>query len=275
MKIDGRVTVGDLGPDTDWGRALHGIEAVVHAAARVHVMHDRAVDPLAECRRVNTEGTLALAHQAADAGVQRFVFVSSIKVNGERTHAGVPFRADDTPGPVDPYGVSKHEAERGLTVLAERTRMAVVIVRPVLVYGPEVKGNFRTMMRWIERGVPLPLAAASNRRSLIALDNLSDLLVRCVQHPAAAGQTFLASDGEDLATSELICRLAEAMGRSPRLFYVPPTIARMAGRLIGMGPEVGRLLDSLEVDIQHTRDTLDWTPPVSVDEGLARTVADV
>ena len=269
------VPVGDLAPDTDWRRALRGVEAVVHTAARVHIMHDRNANPLAEFRRVNTEGTLALARQAANAGVRRFVFVSSIKVNGEQTSEGAPYRAGDTPHPVDPYGVSKHEAERGLRILADQTRMAIVIVRPVLVYGPGVKGNFRTMMRWIERGVPLPLERTANRRSLLALDNLSDLLMRCLEHPAAAGQTFLASDGEDLSTSELIRRLAHAMGRRPRLFPLAPELVLMAGRLVGRGAEVARLLASLQVDIQHTRETLEWTPPVSVDQALARTVARV
>jgi nucleoside-diphosphate-sugar epimerase len=248
-----QVTVGDLGPDTSWARALHGVEGVIHTAARAHVMHDRATDPLAAYRRVNAEGTIALARQAVAAGVKRFVFVSSIKVNGERTARGRPFRATDPPCPVDPYGVSKLEAEVALRRLAATTGMTIAIVRPVLVYGPGVKGNFASLLRLVHRGVPLPLGAIGNARSFVALDNLVDLLVICLTHPRAANETFLVSDGDDLSTTELLRRLAAAVDRPARLVQVPPRLLRLAGALTGRGDQVRRLTEDLQVDIGPTR----------------------
>lgn len=262
------VVVGDLDADTDWAVALAGVDVVVHAAARVHVMHDTARDPLAEFRRANVDGTLALARQAAAAGVRRFVFVSSVKVNGERTSRGHPFRATDAPDPADPYGMSKAEAEAGLRALAAATGLEVVIVRPVLVYGPGVKGNFRSMMRWIRRGIPLPLAAVDNRRSLVALDNVVDLLVSCLRHPAAAGATFMVSDGDDVSTAELLRRVAAAMGRRPRLIPVPLPLLRALGAITGRRAPIQRLCDDLQVDIEATRSRLGWSPPRSMDEAL-------
>jgi len=267
----GLVQVGDLLPTTDWGLALQGVDAVVHCAARVHVMQDDATDPLQAYREVNVNGTLNLASQAAHAGVRQFVFVSSIKVNGEFTEVGEPFTADDLPAPEDPYGVSKHEAEQLLRQIAAETGMEVVIIRPPLVYGPGVKANFESMMRWLARGVPLPLAAVTNnRRSLVALDNLVDLIVTCLNHPAAANQTFLVSDGEDLSTAQLLKRMGAAMGHPTRLFYLPPVLLRLGATVLNKPGIYQRLCGTLQLDIAKTRHLLDWTPPVSVDEGLRR-----
>ena len=262
--------VGDLEPTTDWTVALGGVSVVVHCAARVHVMIDSSTNPLEEFRRVNVAGTLNLAHQAAAAGVRRFVFVSSIKVNGEATHLGSAFEADDAPGPLDAYGTSKMEAEQGLRKLSAKTGMQVVIIRPPLVYGPGVKANFATMMRWLQRGVPLPLGAIHNQRSLVALDNLVDLIVTCLTHPAAANQTFLVSDGEDVSTKELLRRMGRAMGRPARLIPVPASWLKLAAAIIGKADVAQRLCGSLQVDIEKTRRLLGWSPPVSLDEGLRR-----
>jgi nucleoside-diphosphate-sugar epimerase len=266
-----QVLVGDLLPATDWRRALQGVDAVVHCVARVHVMQDDAIEPLQAYREVNVSGTLNLARQAADAGVRRFVFVSSIKVNREATQPGHPFTADDVPAPLDPYGVSKLEAEQGLREIELQTGMEVVTVRSTLVYGPGVKANFASMVRWLARGVPLPLAAVTeNRRSLLALDNLVDLIVTCLSHPAAANQTFLASDGEDLSTAELLKRMGAAMGKPARLFYVKPALLKLGATLLNKPGIYQRLCGSLQLDITKTRQLLDWTPPVSVNEGLRR-----
>lgn len=266
--------IADLGPDTDWSAALKDVTTVIHAAARVHMMQDEAADPLGEYRLVNVAGTMNLARQAAAAGARRFIFVSSIKVNGERTAAGRPYRADDVPAPVDPYGISKHEAEQQLCELATQTGMEVVIIRPVLVYGPGVKGNFRTLLRWLQRGVPLPLGAIHNRRSLVSLENLVDLIITCVDHPAAANQTFLVSDGEDLSTTELLRRAAAAMKTCARLIPVPMEALQLAGGLLGRGAMAERLCGSLQVDISKTRELLGWSPPVRVDAALERTARD-
>jgi UDP-glucose 4-epimerase len=242
----------------------------MHCAARVHVMAESVADPLAEFRRVNVQGTLNLARQAAAAGVRRFVFVSSIKVNGEATQLGRPFMADDAPAPLDAYGVSKMEAEQGLLETARQTGMEVVIIRPPLVYGPGVKANFAAMMRWLRCGVPLPLGAIHNQRSLVALDNLVDLIVTCLTHPAAANQTFLVSDGEDVSTTELLRRMGQALGRPARLIPVPVSWLKLAATLVGKPDVAQRLCGSLQVDIEKTRRLLVWTPPISLDEGLRR-----
>jgi len=196
--------VGDLTVETSWDDAVQDVDQLIHCAARVHVMKDNIADPLAEFRRINVEGTLNLARQAAMAGVRRFLFLSSIKVNGESTQPGFPFSEGDMPAPVDPYGVSKYEAEQGLQQIASETGMEVVCIRPPLVYGPGVKANFLSMMRWVSRGLPLPLGAIHNQRTLVALDNLVDLIVTCLFHPAAANQVFLAGDGEDLSMTGLL-----------------------------------------------------------------------
>lgn len=265
------VLVGDLAPDTDWAQALSGVDVIVHTAARVHVMRDSAADPLAEFRRTNVAGTLNLARQAVDAGVRRFVFISSIKVNGEQTLPGRPYTASDLPAPVDSYGISKYEAEHGLLQLARETGMEVVIIRPVLVYGPGVKANFLSMMRWLHKGIPLPLGAIHNRRSLVALDNLVDLIVTCIRHHAAANQTLLAADGEDLSTTMLLRRTAVALGRPARLIPVPALVLRTAARWLGKADFVQRLCGSLQVDISKTQQLLNWVPPVSVDHALGET----
>ncbi|WP_038050710.1 NAD-dependent epimerase/dehydratase family protein [Thioalkalivibrio sp. ALJ1] len=266
------VVAPSLGPDADWGSAVRDADAVVHAAARVHVMEEGSADPLSEYRHTNVEGTLALARQAAQAGVRRFVFVSSIKVNGEQTAPGSAFTAADAVAPVDPYGVSKAEAEAALFALGRETGMEIVAVRPPLVYGHGAGGNFARMARWVGKGVPLLLGAVDNRRSLIGLDNLVDLLMTCVEHPDAANRVFLAGDGEDLSTTDLLRRVAVAMDRRARLVPFPPVLLRAAARAVGRDDLARRLLDSLQVDITDTCETLGWEPPVSVDEGLRRSV---
>jgi nucleoside-diphosphate-sugar epimerase len=270
-----QMTVGNLDQDADWSAAVAGVGVVVHAAARVHVMRESSADPMAEFRRVNVGGTLALARQAAAAGASRFVFISSIKVNGEQTRRGDAYRADDSPCPVDPYGRSKREAEDGLRALGANTGMEITIIRPVLVYGPGVKGNFRTMIGWVRRGVPLPFGAIDNRRSFVALDNLVDLVATCVRHPAAANRTFLVSDGDDTSTPELVRRVAAAMQRSARLISVPPAILRAVGAAAGRQAEIQRLCGDLRVDIGPTRELLGWRPVVRMSDALQETVADV
>lgn len=263
-----------LGPHADFGHLLNGVRVVVHLAARVHVMQEHAADPLATFREVNTAGTLALAQQAASSGAQRFVFVSSIKVNGEQTEPGQAFRHDDRPAPQDPYGISKREAEDGLRDLSAITGLEVVIVRPPLVYGPGVKANFAALIRAVQRGLPLPLGAVTdNRRSFVALDNLVDLLATCLDHPAAANQTFLVSDGEDLSTADLLHRLGRAMNRPARLIAIPTEMLNVGAALLGKRNQAQRLLGNLQIDIDHTRTTLGWKPLVSVDEGLRCAVA--
>ncbi|WP_291993470.1 SDR family oxidoreductase [Candidatus Accumulibacter sp. ACC003] len=266
------IVQASLSTDQDWSAALSGVDVVVHCAARVHIMNDVVADPLAEFRRVNVAGTLHLARQAAQAGARRFVFLSSIKVNGERTLPGMPFTAEQPPAPEDAYAISKREAEDGLRVLAQETGMEVVVIRPPLVYGPGVKANFLAMMRWLARGVPLPLGGiAENRRSLVALENLVDLVATCIEHPAAANQVFLVSDGEDLSTAALLRRMAKALGRPARLISLPTAALSLAAGLIGRPGLAQRLCASLEVDIGKTKKLLAWSPPLSVDEGLRRT----
>lgn len=263
--------VGGLAADVDWSASLEGAAVVIHSAARVHVMNDTAADPLVEFRKANVDGTLSLARQAAAAGVQRFIFISSIKVNGEGTELGHPYHADDTPDPQDPYGVSKMEAEQGLRALASETGMDVVIIRPVLVYGPGVKANFRSMMSWLRKGVPLPLGATGNKRSLVAVDNLVDLIATCIDHPAAANQTFLVSDGEDLSTTQLLQRMGKALGRPARLLPLPASLLQAGAAMLGRRAIAQRLCGSLQVDIGKTRELLGWAPPVSVDDALRKT----
>lgn len=267
------VTAEDLSVNTAWQDAVSGCDAVVHAAGRVHVMQETSPDALAEFRRVNVQGTLNLARQAARAGAKRFVYVSSIKVNGERTAAGVAFGADDAPNPLDAYSVSKLEAELGLRTLAAETGMEVVIIRPPLIYGPGVGANFLALLRAVARGFPLPLGAIDNRRSLVAIDNAVDLIVNCLKHPQAANETFLVSDGEDLSTADLVRRMACAMHKPARLVPAPPWMLHAAATLLGKQDAVHRLCWSLQVDISKTVALLGWRPPVSVDEGLRKAVA--
>jgi UDP-glucose 4-epimerase len=233
------------------------------------MLRDQASDPLQEFRMVNTDATLNLARQAAEAGVRRFVFISSIKVNGEITSPGRPFRADDPPQPTDPYAISKMEAEQGLHKIAATTGMEIVIIRPPLVYGPGVKANFANLMKWISRGVPLPFGAVTeNRRSLIAVQNLIDLIIRCTEHPRAVGELFLASDGEDLSTAELAKRIGVALDRPARLISVPTILLSTAAVLTGKADVAQRLLGSLQIDSTKARDVLGWRPPLTTTEGL-------
>lgn len=255
----GTVTIADIGPDSDWREALRGARAVIHLAARVHVMRETAADPLAQFRRVNVGGSVALARQAAAAGAQRLVFVSSIKVNGERTTER-PFTEADAPAPEDAYGRSKHEAELALAETGRETGLEIAIVRPTLVVGPGAGGNLRRLMMLVARGVPLPLGAVKNRRSLVSRDGLAELLLLAATHPAAAGETFLAAETPPLSTRRLVELLAEGLGRPARLWPVPAAMLAGAGHLVGRGPAIRRLLGSLEVDASKARRLLGWAP---------------
>ncbi|MEW5727599.1 MAG: NAD-dependent epimerase/dehydratase family protein [Pseudomonadota bacterium] len=257
----------DLGPEADWSTALAGCEAVIHLAGRAHVMKDAEPDPLAVFRRVNTEGTLRLARQAAQLGVRRLIFVSSIKVNGEATPPDRPFTADDAPAPLDPYGISKAEAEAGLADAGLDT----VVVRPPLVHGPGAKGNLATLMAVLRRGIPLPLGAIDNRRSLVGVANLGDALAFLADHPGAAGRTFLIRDGDDVSTPQLLRLLGVLLGRPARLFSVPVPLLRLAGMLAARRAAVARLTGSLVVEDEPLR-RLGWTPPHSLADGLAAMV---
>lgn len=265
------VSVGEIHGDTDWSHALEGVSVVVHTAARVHVMRETAVDALSAFREVNVAGTVNLARQAAAAGVRRMVLISSVKVLGESTVPGQPFTEYDQPAPQDAYAQSKLEAEGGLQQVADDAGMEWVVVRPPLVYGPGVRANFGALIRWLQRGLPLPFSlVTANRRSLVGLDNLVDFLALCVQHPHAPGHRFLISDGEDLSTAELFKRLASAMQRPARLLPVPPVCLAWGGALTGRRTHAQRLLGSLQVDLTATQQLTGWRPLVSVDEGLRR-----
>jgi len=264
------VAIGSLDGSAKLEEVVEGKDVVIHAAARAHIMKDEVPDALAEYRKVNVEGTLNLARQAAKAGVARFIYISSIKVNGEQTPLGNPFTADDVPAPEDPYGVSKLEAEIGLREIGSETRMEVVIIRPPLVYGPDVKGNFASMIKLVEKGLPLPLGSIHNKRSLVALDNLVDLIITCIDHPAAANQVFLAGDGQDVSTTELLRGVGRAMGKPARLIPVPAGMLMFGAGLLGKKAVAQRLLGSLQVDISKARNLLGWEPPLSVEEGLRR-----
>lgn len=266
-----QAVIMDIAADSDWAPHLAGVDCVVHLAARVHMLDDSAIDPLAAYRRANRDVTLQLARQAASAGVRRFVFLSSIKVSGEATQT--PFRASDVPQPQDPYGISKWEAEQGLAQIAMETGLEVVVIRPPLVYGPGVKANFLQLMRLVARGWPLPLGSIQNRRSMVYVGNLLDLIACCCHHPAAAGQTLLVSDGHDVSTPQLIAALAQAMGRRSPLLPFPPRLLGLGARLLGKRAVAERLLGSLQVDITATQQALDWQPPVSFAAGIAETVA--
>lgn len=270
--LPGEHVIADV-DDADWDALLEGMDAVIHLIARVHIVTDRAENPLADNRRINTAGTLKIAEAAARAGVKRFVFVSTIKVNGENNEPGRPFTADEEPVPLDAYGISKREAELGLFALAERTGMEVTVVRPPLVYGPRVRANFLSMMKWVRRGVPLPFGRVTgNRRSMVGIDNLVDLILTLLTHRNAPGQIFFASDGHDVSTRELLIMLATAMGRKARLLPMPVGLMRGAAKMLGKGATANRVLGSLQVDIAKNRELLGWTPPVSMEEGLRRTV---
>lgn len=262
------VRIADIGPDTDWAAALQGIDIVIHLAARVHVMHDDASDPLAAFRRTNTAGTERLARAAAAAGVKRLVYVSSIKVNGEETVGARRYTEQDIPRPQDPYGISKWEAEQALHRVAKDSGLEVVIVRPPLIYGADVKGNFIQMMRVVARGVPLPFASLQNKRDLLYVGNLADALIACATHPSAAGQTYLLCDGEPVSTAQLLRALAHALAVPSRLFPFPPGMLRLAGRLSGRAAQLDRLLGSLQVDSGKIGRELNWIPPFTLQQGL-------
>jgi len=263
--------VGDLLPDLNWAIALQNIEVVIHAAARVHVMNETDLDPLSEFRRVNVEGTLNLASQAIEAGVKRFIFISSIKVNGEMTAEGYPFTPDDIIDVIDPYGLSKYEAEEGLLELAKDTAMEVVIIRPPLIYGPNVKANFQNMMAWVHKGIPLPFSLVRNKRSLLAIDNLVDFIIYCVDHPKAANEIFLVSDGEDVSIAELLQKVARALGKKAILFPVPVSFMKLIFKLAGKNDVSNRLFGSLQIDSSKTNRVLGWSPVTTMADQLTKT----
>lgn len=265
----GAVCVGSIDADTDWTAALAGCHTVIHLAARVHMMNETARDPLAAFRRVNVDGALNLARQAVAHGVRRFIFLSSLKVNGESGACAV----GDPAAPQDAYAVSKHEAEQALRALAAETGLELVVLRPPLVYGPGVAANFMRLLRTVERGIPLPLGRVENRRSLIFVGNLVDAIVLCAHHPSAVGRTFLPSDGDDVSTPELIRRIAQALGRSPRLLPVPVAVLRLGARLLGKQGASERVLASLYSVDRALQNDLGWRPPFSMKEGLRLTVA--
>ena len=262
-------TVDGVHRDADWSAAMSGQQTVVHCAARVHVMTDLSVNPLEAFRAVNFLGTMNVARQAVNAGVRRFIFISSIGVNGAETF-DMPFNSYDVAAPHSPYALSKYEAEVGLLQLAEKTGLEVVIIRPPLVYGPDAPGNFGSLMRWLRRGLPLPLGAIHNKRSLVARDNLVDFIATCVDHPAAVNQIFLVSDGEDLSTTQLLRRMGRALGCPARLLPVPSGLLKLGATLVGRSNVAQSLCGSLQVDISKSRQLLGWAPPLSVDEGLKK-----
>jgi nucleoside-diphosphate-sugar epimerase len=262
--------VGDIGPDTDWTQALSGIDIVIHLAARAHLLKDTAAAPLSEFRRVNTAGTERLARMAAQTKVRRFVYVSSIGVNGDLT-SEQPYSESDAPHPHNPYAISKWEAEQSLHQIAQNAGIEVAIVRPPLVYGPEVPANFRRLLGLVYRGIPLPLAGVHNRRSFVNVENLANFLGCCAEHPSAKNETFLISDGQDLSTADLFRQLAAAMGRPARLFPFLQEPLRLAVRVLGKEKMFNQLFGSLAVDSSKAKNLLSWTPPVAVHDGLAAT----
>jgi UDP-glucose 4-epimerase len=262
----------EIHADTDFTVAVKDTNVLIHCAARAHVMDDKSSNPLEKFREVNTHGTLNLAQHAADAGVKRFIFISSIKVNGESTELGLPFKADDVFIPTDPYGLSKYEAEIGLRKIAEKTGMEVVIIRPPLVYGPGVKANFASMMKWVNKGIPLPLGGITeNKRSLVSIDNLVDLIVTCIEHPNAANQTFLVSDDDDVSTTQLLVNMAIALDVPNRLIPIPSKWFSIVAKSIDKPAISQRLCGSLQVDISKTKELLNWIPPYSSAESMKKT----
>jgi UDP-glucose 4-epimerase len=252
---------------------LNDVDVVIHTAARVHQMNDLAEDPQKEFMETNCFGTLNLARQAAQAGVKRFIFISSIKVNGEQSHSGRPFSFDDPRRAEDPYGISKANAEEGLLIIADETRLEVTIIRPPLVYGPDVKANFAALLKLASKNFPLPLGCVNNKRSFVALDNLINLIVTCIDHPKAANQVFLVSDDNDVSTSKLFSIMVEAFGKKARLINISPYFLRLIAKLIGKEGMIDRLCGDLVVDIRHTKNTLDWTPVVSLVDGIKMCVS--
>ncbi|WP_434997423.1 UDP-glucose 4-epimerase family protein [Vibrio scophthalmi] len=270
--LPNRFLVSSIGAETDWSDAFEGVDCVVHCAARVHQMNESEQDALTAYRETNMLGTLHLAKRAAEAGVKRFVFVSTIKVNGEFTEPGSPFQPNLNNIPQDPYGLSKYEAELELTQLSKETGLEVVTIRPPLVYGPGVKANFLTMMRLIDKGIPLPFGAIHNKRSLVYLDNLSSLILTCCEHPLAAGLTFLVSDGQDVSIAQLMRTIAQSMGKSPRLLPIPMSWIQLASSVLKKQHIAQRICGNLQIEIGSTKDILGWKPPVSFEQGIKRTV---
>ncbi len=266
------VEVGDIDAHTDWQKALKDIDIVIHLAARVHVMNESASEPLAEFKKINTAGTLNLANQAAKAGVRRLIFFSTIKVHGEQTEE--TYRASDEVNPQDPYSLSKWLAERGLQEIRENSGLEIVIIRPPLVYGPKVKGNFLRLIKLVNKGFSVPLASIKNKRSMVGIDNLCDLVKTVLLHEKADGEVFLVSDGRDLSTPELIEYLARCLEKPARLIGFPVSWLYFFARVVGKKPEFERLCGSLRVDIQKNREILDWQPPYSIEHGISKTVAD-
>lgn len=268
------ITVGEIDGGTDWAAALRGVDVVIHLAARAHVMDESDADPLAIYRRINLHGTVNLAEQAARAGVKRLVYISSIKVNGEATGSEECYTEQDAPAPQDSYGISKWEAEQALHRIAEETGLEVVIVRPPLVYGARVKGNFAQMLKVLSKGIPLPLASVKNLRSLVYVQNLVDALLLCTADPRAAGQTYLVSDGTDISTPDLLRSLGKALGHPARLYPFPPVLLRQVAILVGMGSQMERLTGSLRVDSGKICRELGWRPPFDLQQGLQATALD-
>lgn len=270
---EGFFCIGNIDPRTDWTAALDGVDGIIHLASRAHVMNETVADSAAHLRSVNVDSTLNLASQAIKAGVKRFVFISSIKVNGEMTKPGRPFTAEDAPCPQNPYAQSKHDAEQGLFALARGagSDFEVTVIRPPLVYGPGVKANFATMMDWVNRGIPLPLGSVNNKRSFVFVGNLADLIILSAIHPKAAGQVFLVSDGEDISTTDLFKKMAQALGRSSWMMPLPTPLLNFGAAMIGQRAITSRLTDSLQVDVTKTRELLGWEPRKSVSEGLRQT----
>ena len=266
------IIVGAIDGATDWTSALNGINVVIHLAARVHVMRDRAVDPLAEFRRVNTAGTEHLARSAAAAGVKRLVYVSSIKVNGESTHGEERFTEQDVPAPQDAYAISKWEAEQALHNVAAETGLEIVIVRPPLIYGPGVKGNFLRLLQVVEKGIPLPFARVRNTRSMLYVGNLSDILLCCATHPVAAGKTYLVRDGEDISTPYLVQLVSDGMGKRAGLFPLPMRLLRALATVTGQHAAFERIMGSLRINDEHIRRELGWQPPFSLQQGVQMTI---
>lgn len=260
-----------IGPDTDWSGALENVDVVVHLAARVHMMQDLVTDPLTEFMKVNTYGTLNLAQQAVKQGIKRFIYVSSIKVNGEFTPPDQSMTELDIPGPQDPYGISKWQAEQGLHKISQETGMGIVILRPPLIYGPNVKANFYSLLKLTDKSVPLPLGSITNSRSMIYVGNLVDALIQCATHPKAAGQTYLVSDGKEVSTPELVSLIADAMKMPSRIFHFPISLMRLGATLLGRTSMVNRLTQSLVVDSSKIRNDLSWTPPYTMSQGIQET----
>lgn len=266
----GNINIENIDSRTNWQDALDGIDVIIHLASLTQIIANPASDPLRTFRETNSEGTRRLAEQAANSGVKRLIYISSIKVNGELSGEH-PFTPDDDAKPKTAYGISKWEAENALLQIAGTSSLEIVIIRPPMVYGPGVKGNFMSMMKWLKAGIPLPLGSIHNKRSLVGIDNLIDLIITCLIHPAARNQTFLVSDGEDMSTTELLNSLSSALGTPPRIFPCPQSVVGLAAKLAGKEQIAQRLLGNLQVDISKTVDLLEWTPPISLAQGVDQT----